>query len=262
MSLAVNMSVEAKHITAHALYVGARIDVRQLESGDTLATSPLTIRAGEKGYIVIFRFGIVVFFNLTPLEEAEALRAILLLTLNPFSESERDSMEIVVAAQEGDVVDTHSRVHVVELTIDRVQVLAEVLAKSAVLSHYEKRVAAVFDRVERMADQLGRGVMTSNGKDLLKEIGGVLLIQAQTVGRADVLEKPEIIWDSSALDRLYEKLVVEYELRERDRALSRKLSVIAHTAETYLELEHNRQSRRLEWYIVMLIVIEIILSLF
>ena len=41
------------------------------------------------------------------------------------------------------------------------------------------------------------------------------------VGRVEVAEKPEIVWDDPRLDRLYERLATEYELRDRDRALSR-----------------------------------------
>jgi uncharacterized Rmd1/YagE family protein len=63
------------------------------------------------------------------------------------------------------------------------------------------------------------------------------------------------------LDRLYERLATEYELRDRDLALARKLDLIARTAETYLDLVNHRQALRVEWYIVILIVAEIVLSL-
>ncbi|MGD8320435.1 MAG: hypothetical protein PVJ02_08275, partial [Gemmatimonadota bacterium] len=56
-------------------------------------------------------------------------------------------------------------------------------------------------------------------------------------------------------------LAREYELAERDRALSRKLEIISDVAETYLELLDTRKSLRLEWYIVILILIEIVLFL-
>ena len=82
------------------------------------------------------------------------------------------------------------------------------------------------------------------------------------MGRAEVAEKPEITWDDAELDRLHERLGVEYELHDRDVALSRKLDLVAHTAQTYLDLLQNRQSIRLEWYIVILIAVEIVLILY
>lgn len=44
-------------------------------------------------------------------------------------------------------------------------------------------------------------------------------------------------------------------------ALSRKLEVVAETAHTQLELLYNRRTLRVEWYIVILIVFEIVLTL-
>jgi uncharacterized Rmd1/YagE family protein len=141
--------------------------------------------------------------------------------------------------------------------------VSHVLAKSTVLAYYEERVAAVFDRIECLASDFQRGVRRpSYGRELLRQIGDVLLTQAQTVGRVEVTEKPEMVWDDAALDRLYERLSAEYELRERDLALGRKLDLIARTAQTYLDLLQNRQGLRVEWYIVILILVEIVLILY
>lgn len=68
--------------------------------------------------------------------------------------------------------------------------------------------------------------------------------------------------DEPELDKLYERFAVEFELRDRDRALARKLDLIARSAQTYLDLLHTQQSLRVEWYIVILILFEIALTLF
>lgn len=57
------------------------------------------------------------------------------------------------------------------------------------------------------------------------------------------------------------RLAIEYELRDRDLALARKLDVISQTAETYHDLLQNRQMPRVEWYIVVLISVEIAIIL-
>ena len=75
-------------------------------------------------------------------------------------------------------------------------------------------------------------------------------------------EKPDIAWDDPGLDRFYERLSAEYELVERERALSRKLDLISQAAQTVLDLFNQRQSIRVEWYIVILIVVEIVIILF
>ena len=136
------------------------------------------------------------------------------------------------------------------------------LAKSVVLAHYEQRLAPILDRVERLGESLQSGRGGTERSQLLQEIGEILLIQTRTVGRAEIAEKPDLVWDDPDLDRLYVRLAAEYELRDRDTALARKLDLVAKTSELYLDLIHNRQSLRVEWYIVILILFEIALSLY
>jgi uncharacterized Rmd1/YagE family protein len=82
------------------------------------------------------------------------------------------------------------------------------------------------------------------------------------VGRVETGEKPELLWEHPELERLYVRLAEEYELRDRDRdrALDRKLDVISRTVETLLGLVQTRSSLRVEWYIVLLIVAELLLT--
>jgi uncharacterized Rmd1/YagE family protein len=254
---------ETKEVRIRAWFLGERLDLRTLERGDTVALVPLMVRAGSEGYAVLFRYGVAVLIGMEPLEEPTFLE-----TLGPFVQDEIDEPEsegTVVAVnphREGHT-DSEGLLLLSELSLERLQIVSHVLAKSTVLAHYEERVAAVFDRIERLASDFQRGVRRpSYGRELLRQIGDVLLTQAQTVGRVEVTEKPEMVWDDAALDRLYERLSAEYELRERDLALGRKLDLIARTAQTYLDLLQNRQGLRVEWYIVILILVEIVLILY
>ena len=61
---------------------------------------------------------------------------------------------------------------------------------------------------------------------------------------------------------MWVKLVDEYDLPARARAIERKLVVIRETADTITDLISTRTSHRLELYIIALIAIEIVLGLF
>ena len=82
------------------------------------------------------------------------------------------------------------------------------------------------------------------------------------VGRVEVGEKPDALWERPDLERLYLRLEDEFELKERQLALHRKLEVIGQTVETVLDLLQSRRALRVEWYIVVLIVAEILLNLY
>jgi uncharacterized Rmd1/YagE family protein len=141
-------------------------------------------------------------------------------------------------------------------------VVAGVLAKSVVLAYYEKAVGAAFDQVEPLAEQLkSKGRSGTGNKILLQRIGEILSIQSKMVGRVEVSDKPEVLWEFPVLERLYQRIEDEYEIKERHVALERKLQLISRATETILDLLQHNRSLRVEWYIVILIVIEILITL-
>lgn len=246
-------------IRARALLVGARIDTRQIRGFEQLALAPLTLRIGTQGFVAVFRFGALVAFRTTRDEEQAFLEAIASQIEGRFDRIEDEMFELRVAPDASEGVDASGILFLKEAPVEALQVVAHVLAKSVVLARHEARTARVFENIAELAKSLSQGKIPARRDTLLRQIGDSLQILAQTVGQAEVAEKPELTWTNSALDRLYEHLALEFELRERDAALSRKLQIIADSAETYLNLIYSRQSIRVEWYIVFLIVIEIVL---
>jgi uncharacterized Rmd1/YagE family protein len=143
------------------------------------------------------------------------------------------------------------------------QLVADILAKSLVLDHYEQQAAGAFDRIEPLAERMqNAGRLPRQAHDLLCHIGEILQIQHRMVARAQVGEKPDVLWEHPEHERLWQRLENEYEIGERQIALERKLDLISGTAETLLGLIQDRRTLRVEWYIVILIVIEIILTLY
>jgi uncharacterized Rmd1/YagE family protein len=244
------------------LYLSQRIDTRQLEGHHRLASTPLVVEAGRDGLCVLFRYGVVVFFNLNPVEQANYCEALAPLLLETFEVPVRDRLSLVIDPQAAD----HVREGVIvcpSLDIERVQVIADALAKSVALVHYEETAASAFEEVEPLALELEqKGTTPRNSRDLVKRIGGALRTLTQTVGRVEAADKPEVLWEHPELDPLYARMSDELELVERHRALERKLDVMSNAARALLDLRMHAQSLRVEWYIVILIVIEIVISLY
>ena len=257
------MLLEQRPIAVRAILLGERLDTRGLEQQETLGRAPLVVHVREGGVAVLFRYGVVILMNVG----AEAERALLgrlgPLINDPFEPRESDEIRIVIRPDADDQIDLDGTILLKEVTIERIQTVADVLAKSLILSHYETRVAHAFDRVEPMAEMLRRqGHLAIGGRPLLRQIGNALLVQHNLVGRVATSEKPDLLWDHPELERLYTRLAEEYELRERDRALDHKQEVILRTMETMLGLVQQRGSTRLEWYIVVLIVAELVVAVY
>jgi uncharacterized Rmd1/YagE family protein len=148
------------------------------------------------------------------------------------------------------------------ISLEKLQVIADALSKNLVLTLYEKKVAGEFDKIEPLAQELAaHGKVSAGSRKLLSKIGSMLLIEHRMVGRAEIGDRPETLWYFPQLEGLYASLEDEFELRERQAALDRKLGLISDTAQTLADVWDNKQLHKLEWYVIGLILFEIVISL-
>lgn len=253
---------DRESVRAQAIFLGEKLDLNALAQAEYLAKKPLVVAAGQQGYAVLFDYGAVVMFGLEPIQEASFLTHLRPLVVTPFKTPETEEVTLKLVAAGAGQAD-NGVIYLQSLSIESLQIVADVLAKSVVLAQYEVGTAKVFDKVEPVANELASSTKKERwGKELLRQLGTTLAIQHKIVGRVEIIDKPDLLWDSPELDRLHRRLEDEYEIRERHTTLERKLQLISTTAETVLDLLQHNSSLRVEWYVVTLIVIEIMLSLF
>jgi uncharacterized Rmd1/YagE family protein len=247
--------------TVKALLLSDRIDTSNLEPDGVVATAPLSYKFGDDGFVTLFRYGVAVVIGLTAAEEAEVLRGLKSRLIRPVVPAEEETVWIEVAPYKDDQILPGGPITLKTVTPEHLIVIADALSKSVVLARDEREVAAAFELVEPFARQLSEHGRTFAGRrTILKHIGNALLVQHRVSGRVAVAEKPDVVWDRPDLDRLYARLEDEYELKERAEALSRKLAVIAETAEVLTDIIDTRRSLRLEIIIVVLIAVELLIA--
>jgi uncharacterized Rmd1/YagE family protein len=237
-------------ITARALLLGDRLDIGGLERSDTISTVPLAFRAGQEGFVALFRFGVAVLVGLSPLEEDEVIRSLRQRITGEFSRHEEETAVIELSPDKEDQIPPGGPIYLKALTAERLIIIADALAKSAALARDEREAAAVFDVMEPFA------------RHLLRHVGHALLVRQRVSGGVAVEEKPDVLWDRPDLERLYARLEDEYELRERASALHRKLDVVGDTTQVLTDLIDTERSLRLELVIVLLILSEIAITVF
>lgn len=254
--------LQNSRFSAKAMLLGERIDLRSRFAGKVLARNPLTVPVEGGGVAVLFRYGTVVLFDVPAAAQTAFLEQVLALVWNRYEKPETEDVAICIDAalregMQGDAVYFES------MSIERIQIVASVLSQSVALAMYESRVAQNFDRIEPLARDLERaGRISGKSSELFKHIGSMLLSEQMMVGRVEISEKPDTLWDHPELEGLYLRMESEFEIRERYAALERKLNLISRTVHTVAELLHSKRSLRLEWAIVLLIVFEVILTLY
>ena len=245
-----------------ALLIGHGMELRNLKKGEILARNPLVTNVEGGGYAVLFRFGVLLLVDVPADSETAFLESLQPVVQGGFEDPVVESLEIVVEpGGEERIVD--GRLCIAEAEVARIQVIADILAKSLLLENYEQKSVEAFDRIEPFAEHMRmRAVLPRQARGLIRQIGDILQIKHRMVGRAQVGEKPDILWDRPDLERLWQRLENDYEISERQSALDRRLDLISETVETVLELLQERRTLRVEWYITILIVVEIFLTLY
>ncbi|HEX2652451.1 MAG TPA: RMD1 family protein [Xanthobacteraceae bacterium] len=249
--------------TIRALLVGDRIDVAGLERGDVLSTTPLSFMVGTNGVATLFRYGVVVLVGLTPLEEDEVVRRLEPRMTSKLARYEEETAIVEISAEREDQIPPGGPIYLKTVTPERLLVISDALAKSVALAHDEREVAAVFDIIEPYARDLAQHGRTPGGRrTILKRIGNALLVQHRLSGRVAVTDKPDVLWDRPDLERLYARLEDEYELKSRVEALDRKLAVISDTTKALTDIIDTQRALRLEFIIVVLIILEVVIASF
>jgi required for meiotic nuclear division protein 1 len=249
-------------VTAHATLLGDRINTSGVE-GEMLSTSPLAIQIDNEGIAVLFRYGVVVLIGLSQQQQQELLEKLSARVSGRLDRYEEETAVIKLAEEDEDQVPAGGPILVRAMSPERLLVISDVLAKSVVLAHDERRVAEVFEVIEPFARELATlGKARLNRTGILRLIGNALLVQHRVSGRVAITEKPDALWDRPDLERLYARLEDEYELQERVDTLNRKLAVISETATTLADIIDTQRSLRLELIIVALIALEIVITFY
>jgi uncharacterized Rmd1/YagE family protein len=215
----------------------------------------------DGGEIFLYPFGAVVFHNVASdrreVELARLHRARSGLTTKVVRESFAVRED---PAARMDIVD--GTLVVDALTPSRAAVVALIVAQSAAMEYYERIVANLFARSTALVDPLERrGTVSLRTRPLHRFIGQAVATRAEVVAVLALLDKPDATWDDPGLDRIYDDLRAEFDLRDRYDTLTQKLQGSQETLELVLDVARDRRMWLLEIAIFLLIAVEVLMEL-
>ncbi len=245
---------------ARALLLGERLDHRGLPREGAPLADPVPLATPEGFTAFAFRWGAVVFFGATEAQQAATVEMLKARVTAPLPKPVEESARIV-AGDEQDGVDPEGVIRLRDLSVPRLAVVADALAKSAALAHQEALLSEALDRLDPIVATLRtEGRLAASSRALHRQIGHALSARSRTTARVEAEDKPELLWDHPSLERLHARLADEYELKERSAALDRKLALIGDTTEGVLSLIHGRRALGLEVAVVVLVGIEVVFT--
>ena len=238
--------------------------IRALLSGKILDSSPLemNVQYGESGFLFVFRFGCLVFFNMTPSDiarETDRLKAALASTLleGPTSEA------YTVSLGDGPPRVEFDYVEIKKLSLDLLRIIALTIAQSAALEYFEVRTDAMLHDTAILFKPLAQhGKLRFRADHLIKTIGSTAGTRQNIISTLAILDPPEATWKSKELERLFRELQMNFDIDLRFRTLDRKLSLIQDNLEIFAGLLEARKTNFLELLIVVLIILELAMAIF
>jgi uncharacterized Rmd1/YagE family protein len=133
------------------------------------------------------------------------------------------------------------------------------LAQSVVLDHFfyasQRLLTSVKEHTEYMQN---RGKISMGQRETLRFIGRTLGAKNHIAENLYIMDSPEQTWDDEYLEVLHIKLNKHLDQAQRYRVIENTLRIVEANLSIYASYNNHRESSRLEWIIIILIVIEVI----
>ncbi len=245
-----------------AIYVGESLDLKKLQEGIRRYNylnrdDPLVLRLLKDQYAVLTKFGAVTFWNVPGKLRREFLKEI-----QPYVNSKKqyypydEDTKVIVGGNVEKV--TFEKVYVAGLDVETIKIISYVLSRSVTLERYEDDIQTSLSEVESIVEHLKTiGKIPLSEKELLKQIGRVLSVKQTAISNLALFDKPDETWESPELERLYNSMDSEYDLKVRFEVLDKKIEYLSDISKMMMEFLAEKRNAFLELVIIFLIVFEI-----
>ncbi len=214
--------------------------------------------ADEGGYVYIFRYGIVSFFGFD-----EASIAATTEEIKPFCQGWQQSElteEIDIELLSGNAKPkvTNNKIILPESDIEAMRLTLLHLSQSVALDYFSGLSEQIMKETRQHTNHLELfGKLDLGGKKLKKHIGRVLNINNQISENLYIFDSHEVAWEDEDLDRLDKNLKQIFDLKERYRTIKEQGYIIKENLSLFKDIMDHRESSRLEWIIIILILVEV-----
>ena len=260
---ALPLATEPATLLLRAEYFHGQIDSRTFCARHphhrVLSTNPLVLEPEAGTWVYLSRFGAVVFWNASPAVVESVLASLSGMPgIGTRVEAARDDLRVHLGAEADRV--TFSEVWLRELTLDKLKIVSLTLAQSVALDSVEAEVSRALDRFHPVVEALrSEGRLVPGQRELLRTVGFAMSVRSAVLDTLTLFDDPPETWESEALAHLDSALYDQFDLEERLTAVNQKVAYLQDAGSTVLDVLAHRKDQRLEWIIIVLILVEVVL---
>ncbi|KIW70426.1 hypothetical protein PV04_02696 [Phialophora macrospora] len=227
----------------------------------------------------VFSYGVVVFWNFSERQEKDVLADFafativdpntnvvspLTLTANPLEEEDFETEEFHFEYNNeisrprvyNDMITLRSGDHMIKLAI------SHAIAQSTKLGFFEEAMAAQMEAAKDVPGKLAKtGELGMKREEVIKLLGGLFKSRVDVNLSSNVLDVPNLIWDSEpTLHPLYNAVREYLEIKPRIQVLNERCRVFLDLAEVLSDYISDNKMSQINWIIIVLIVISILVT--
>ncbi|MGZ3632890.1 MAG: RMD1 family protein, partial [Parachlamydiaceae bacterium] len=207
----------------------------------------------------LFSYGVVVSWGINREDCLSWVKQIASFEEQPYQEFESDAFTFFYGSQ--------AKIHDDEICLSDREPLAKLaisyaIAQSVKLETFETSIQKTFNNTTHLPEDLAKKGRIFLSRREIRRITGQLFIERSSINlHLDVLDTPEIFWEFPEIEPLYKMASVYLDIDTRVEILNQRLDVLHELLEMLGNELNHQHSSRLEWTIILLIVIEVFLTL-
>jgi len=230
-------------------------------------------KTNSEKYIILFDYGVVVFWSFSEEEEKELIQIIAKNCKYLINGKEYNSRDVLPQHEEntfyyrkGETFNISQRNKITVESNSKSEILSIVygLAQHTILSHYESDVAVTIEETKSIPIEMrDKGRISLSKKEISRNIGLIFMRRSAVNLNSDILDTPDIFWEQkNESESFYSTTRKFLEIDKRVSVLDKRMKILKELYDVMNNEIKTQGKFRLEWIVVYLIVIEIFVSLF
>jgi len=245
-----------------AFQIAGTLDIRQCRNLLPLkvlfsSSDELYLKNGSQKFVYIFQYGMVSFFNHDEAEMQEFLKKLAPITnTSTYSPlSEKIKVEIVSGQRKV----SFNKVILPDFDKEAIRMVMLNTSQSVALDRYSDITEQLLEETNEHTKYLEKyGKLDIGGNRLKRFIGRVLNIKNQISENLYIFDEPDVTWENENLNSLNHELKQTFDLKNRYRNIYERIEIIKENLGLFKDIMEHRESSRLEWIIIILILVEVL----
>ncbi|KAL7636365.1 UNVERIFIED_CONTAM: hypothetical protein RMT77_013140 [Armadillidium vulgare] len=218
----------------------------------------------EPRTMYIFRNGSIVFWNMPSLERRNFIKFLRNYENQSYDEEvvqeESETLVYAYADSNARIVSKQNLISLNALGDKNLEkfTFSNALAMSVKLGIWEASLEKYIENIEHVTEELqNSGAVVLNQSEVLQKLGQLFALRHLINLSSDLLDIPDFYWDHDNLENLYTKMSAHLSISKRTSVMNYKINYCLELMELLQSHLHDRHASRLEWIIIILIMIEV-----